>query len=90
MDIVSLYTNIPNREALIAIADHLRKDEEIRDIGQYILKLAEICLHNTYFVFNGENYMQIVGTSMGNPFAPSEAKLFLGKLEEKIYRSTEN
>jgi hypothetical protein len=34
--------------------------------------------------------MQIGGTSMCNPFAPSEANLFLGKLEEKIYRSTDN
>jgi hypothetical protein len=34
--------------------------------------------------------MQIGGTSMGNPFAPSEAYLFLGKLEEKIYKGTDN
>jgi hypothetical protein len=27
---------------------------------------------------------------MGNPFAPSEANLFLGHLEEKIYNRTEN
>jgi hypothetical protein len=34
--------------------------------------------------------MQIGGTSMGNLFAPSEANLFLGKLEEKIYAGTTN
>jgi hypothetical protein len=63
----------------------------MKDIGPYILKLAELCLHNTNFEFNGEHYMQIGGTSMGNPFfAPSEANIFLGKLEEKIYKGTTN
>jgi hypothetical protein len=90
MDIVSLYTNIPNHEALIAIADHLRADPDMYQIGPYILRLAEVCLHNTNFIFNREHYMQIGGTSMGNPFAPSEANLFLGKLEEKIYAGTTN
>jgi hypothetical protein len=83
MDIVSLYTNIPKHEALVAIADHLGTDQNMRNIGPYILKFAEICLHNTNFIFSGEHFMQIGGTSMGNPFAPSEANLFLGKLEEK-------
>jgi hypothetical protein len=27
---------------------------------------------------------------MGNPFAPSEANIFFGKLEEKIYKGTDN
>jgi hypothetical protein len=75
---------------LVAIAYHLRTDRDIRNIGPYILKLAEICLHNTNFIFNVEHYMQICGTSSGKPFAPSEAYLFLGKLEEKIYKGTEN
>jgi hypothetical protein len=90
MDIVSLYTNIPNHEALVAIAHHLRSDPEMASIGPYILKLADLCLHNTNFEFNGEHYLQIGGTSMGNPFAPSEANLFLGKLEEKVYKGTNN
>jgi hypothetical protein len=50
-----------------------------------LLKLAKLCLHNTNFEFNVEHYMQIGGTSIRNPFAPSEANLFLGKLEEKVY-----
>jgi hypothetical protein len=55
MDIVSLFTNIPIYEALVAIADHLRSDEEMTAIGPYILKLVELCLHNTNFKFNGEH-----------------------------------
>jgi hypothetical protein len=38
MDIVSLYTNIPNHEAIVAIAQHLRTDPEMASIGPYILK----------------------------------------------------
>jgi hypothetical protein len=63
MDIVSLNTNIPYHEALVAIAQHLRSDPSI---GPYILKLADLCLHNTNFEFYGEHYLQIGGTSMGN------------------------
>jgi hypothetical protein len=82
MDIVSLYINIPNHQALIAIADHRRKDQEMKDIGPYILKLAELCLYNTTFEFNGEHYMPIRETSMGNPFDPSEH--FSLKISRKI------
>jgi hypothetical protein len=50
-----LYTNIPKHEALIAIAEHLRNDKEMAAIGPYIIKLAELSLHNTNFEFNKEN-----------------------------------
>jgi hypothetical protein len=62
MDIVSLYTNIPNHEALIPIADHLRADPEMYHIGPYILRLSEVCLHNTNFILNREHFMQLGGT----------------------------
>jgi hypothetical protein len=52
MDIVSLYTNIPNHEALVAISHYLRRNPTKKEIGPYILKLIELCLHNTNFQFH--------------------------------------
>jgi hypothetical protein len=61
MVFVSLYTNIPNHEALIFIADHLRADQEMDHIGPHILRLPEVCLHNTNFILDREHFMQIGG-----------------------------
>ncbi|XP_063800256.1 mucin-5AC-like [Pseudophryne corroboree] len=40
-------------------------------------------LRNNYFVFNGNYYLQCVGTAMGTRFAPSYANLFMAYWEEK-------
>ena len=87
MDVVSLYTNIPNHEALVSVAKHLRSDPFMRDIAPYLLRLIKVCLHHTNFEFNGEHFRQIGGTSMGYPAAPSQANIFLGDLEEKAYKN---
>ena len=39
LDVSSLYTNIPNQEGLLAVADHLRKDPDKQKIGPHILNL---------------------------------------------------
>jgi hypothetical protein len=84
MDIVSLPIHqYPEPWGSSSNSTLLEKGPHQKEIGPFILKLIELCLHNTNFQFNGEHYLQIGGTSMGNPFAPSEANLFLGHLEEK-------
>ena len=39
LDVSSCYTNIPNNEGILAVADHLRKDPEKQKIGAHLLKL---------------------------------------------------
>ena len=82
LDVTSLYTNIPN-QGLVAVADKLRKDPNKTGISQYILDLLKLVLHNMYFEFNGEHYLQIGGTAMGTALAPNYANLFMGKFETK-------
>ena len=46
------------------------------------MELANLVLTKNYFKFNNEFYLQKQGVSMGSPFAPNYANLFMGKFEE--------
>jgi hypothetical protein len=78
-DVISLYTNIPNHGGLVAVADKLRTDPEMVDLGPFLLHLLKLILTKT--TFNDTNYLQIGGTSMGTNIAPSYAILYMDKLE---------
>ena len=41
-------------------------------------------LQNNHFTFNGKTYLQIHGTSMGTPFAPNYANIFMAEIERNI------
>ena len=83
LDVSSLYTNIPNREGILAVATHLRRDRTKDPITPYILQLLELVLHNTNFTFNEDHYLQTGGTAMGTALAPNYANLFMGRFETK-------
>ena len=83
LDISSLYTNIPNREGILAVAAHLRKDRTKDPITPYLLKLLELVLHSMNFTFNEDHYLQTGGTAMGTALAPNYANLFMDRFETK-------
>ena len=83
LDVSSLYTNIPNHEGILAVADHIRRDPEKQKIGPHLLKLLELVLHSINFNFNGDHYLQIGGTAMGTAVAPNYANLFMDRFETK-------
>ena len=84
MDVRSLYTNIPNEEGKQAIKDFFRErarpgDEKLSKVINVLLTLI-LTLNN--FIFNGENYIQTNGCSMGTKCAPSYASLYMGWFEK--------
>ena len=81
--VTSLYTNIPNHEGILAVADHLRTDPTKGPIANYILDLLKLVLHNMYFEFNDEFFLQIGGAAMGTSLAPNYANLFMDRFETK-------
>ena len=83
LDISSLYTNIPNHERILAVAEHLRRDPEKQKIGPHLLKLLELVLHSMSFNFNGDHYLQTGGTAMGTAAAPNYANIFMDRFETK-------
>ena len=87
LEMTSLYTNIPNHEGIIAVADHLRKDPSKGPNASYILDLLNLVLHNMYFEFNDEFFLQIRGTAMGTALAPNYANLFMDRFETKAHNN---
>ena len=83
LDVSSLYTNIPNNEGILAVAEKLRSDPTKTPITNFILDLLKLVLHSMNFTFNGDHYLQTGGTAMGTSLAPNYANLFMDRFETK-------
>lgn len=85
LDVRSLYTNIPNNEGLEAIKSYFRSRAAPGDqiLSKVICTFLTLILTLNNFVFNGENYVQTNGASMGTKCAPTYASLFMGRFEER-------
>ena len=85
-DVVSLYTNISHELGLKALRFWLEKypEETGRFSKEFILEATALILHNNYFDFNDQHYLQILGTAMGSKFSPCYANLVLGYLEIQL------
>ena len=79
-DVVSLFTNVPIREALIIIWKKLRADKTLHRCtnlsADNIMELLDFVLSTTYFSYNGEIYQQIQGAPMGSPVLVVVSNLF--------------
>ncbi|KAG2503066.1 hypothetical protein JM18_009194 [Phytophthora kernoviae] len=77
-DVVSLYTNIPITQALLIFAKILARDRW----KVAILQGLELILRSNYFEFGDLRWLQLTGTAMGTPVAPTFASLYLGFIED--------
>ena len=83
MDVKSLYTNIPNDEGIRATRTFLSRAGKSLLIPA-IVKFLWLILTLNNFIFNGINYLQINGASMGTKCAPNYANLFMANFEESF------
>jgi hypothetical protein len=87
-DVKDLYPSIPIEEGIDALRTVLRNsmqwDEEKIN---FITNLAEFVLRNNIFQFQNKLYIQIFGTAMGTPFAPSYATIYLHVIEVEIWHN---
>ena len=83
LDVTSLYTNIPNKEGIRAVAKTLAKYKPgaQHPNNQSLIQLLDLVLNKNNFEFNGEHYLQTSGTAMGARVAPSFANTFMGDFE---------
>jgi len=49
-----------------------------------IVDLVELVLKNNNFEFNGNHYLQTLGTVIGTKMAPAYANLFMNRLEGRL------
>ena len=84
MDVTSLYTNIPHDEGIAACKKVWDSRRVKMPSTESLVKLLEHTLQLNNFMFNGEHYLQINGTSMGTKMAPSYANIFMDDLEQRL------
>ena len=86
LDVKSLYTNIPHNEGinlcLSAIQNYYQGNTPLPI--QHLKQMLIFILQNNHFTFNGKTYLQSHGTSMGTPFAPNYANIFMAEIEKNI------
>ena len=85
-DVTALFTSVPVDEALVVIRDKLNTDTTLSDRTSLttddIIMLLRLCLKCTYFVFQGDYYLQIHGAAMGSPVSPIVCNLYMEDYEE--------
>lgn len=82
-DVSALYTNMHFDRTLDCVRKAFSDNPDPSRPDNSILKLLEISLKNNDFNFNGEYFLQILGTAMGKRFAPGLANLYLIELDYK-------
>lgn len=90
LDIASLYTNIPHESGLEALDFYLKDRESgATPPSEFLIDLAAFVMRKNYFMFNGDFYLQVSGTSMGSICAPNYANLFVGFFERNFVMNME-
>ena len=78
MDITSLYTNMPNDGGLEALRQSLDSSQNQSTSTKAIVTLIHLILALNNYVFNGINFLQTQGASMGTNTAPSFSTIIMG------------
>jgi len=84
MDIMSLYTIIPNGEGFLALKHFFDLRSVKEPSSETLLSLADLVLTLNSFSF-ADNYKQINGVAMGTKMVPSYANLFMCYIEHQLF-----
>ena len=85
LDVIGLYTNIPQEEGTNCAEKVLNKRENMKVPSEYIISMLKLILKNNIFSFSDRLYSQEEGTSMGPRHAPHFADIFMAEnIDDKI------
>ena len=91
LDVKSVYTNIPNNEAIKAVREAYDNHPNNTVATKVITTFLSLILTLNKFVFNSINYLQIMGYAMGTICAPAHANIFMAQFEKQyIYPYIKN
>lgn len=82
LDVDSMYTNINHADAIKAFEETF-SDRQNHLAYEPVKQLLSLTLQNNDFEFNGSNFIQTSGVSMGIKYAPSIADIFMAKWEKE-------
>ena len=88
-DVVSLFTNIPLKEAIDVILNRIYEGKSAKELVNGVKRLTleralKWALMDNTFVCNGQLYKQVDGIAMGSPLAPALADIFMNHLLESV------
>lgn len=87
LDIVSLYTNIPNELIINVITKKWSKISEHTKIPkQEFLNAIKLVVNTNYFQYHNNFYQQIDGCAMGSPLSSTIAQIVMEYVEETIIK----
>ncbi|XP_041430880.1 uncharacterized protein LOC121397711 [Xenopus laevis] len=84
LDVSSLYTSINHDTGISAVTHFLNTTEYTEEQKSFLVDLLQIVLHQNYFLFGDNFYIQQRGTVMGSNVAPSYANLYMAHIEEEV------
>lgn len=83
MDVVSLFTNVPQQLVIAGIKKRWKSIKNYTQINQKeFINGIILCMNASAFKFNGILYQQIFGAAMGSPLSPVIAEIVLRDLED--------
>jgi hypothetical protein len=87
-DVSDLYTMIPRRGALEALARFCDKHANEGKIGtltiDHIMRMARLILDTNCFVYNNKYYRQVRGGAMGSAFTQVLANIYMFEWEQDL------
>ena len=87
-DVKSLYPSIPIKQGLDSVMKILELSKRFTSKKiLFLITLMRWVLTNNYLEFDHQTYLQIEGTAMGTPMAPTYAILFMFAIERHYLKS---
>eukprot|EP00061_Rhincodon_typus_P003986 g21483.t1 len=87
MDIQSLYSCIPHAGCLKALRFFLSHRPNQSTSTNTLIRLIKLVLTLNNFSFNSSHFLRTKGVAIGTHMGPSYACLFVGYMEQSLFRS---
>ena len=86
-DVSALFTSVPVDKAMDIIRRRLQEDVTLSNRTPLspddVIAVLDKCLKGTYFLYNGEYYLQIHGAAMGSPVSPIVCNIYMEDFEQR-------
>ena len=89
LDIKAMYPSIPTSRAPAVLRQRLLRSGMAVDLADWLTRMVELMLKSSTFEYDSTLYTQATGTSIGAPYAPSYAGIYVGHVEEEGARRWE-
>ena len=89
-DVTSLYTNIPQEEGITIVCNAYENFHANNPpiATNFLREMLSLILKENSFQFNGKDYLQTYGTTMGTKMAVAFANIFMASIEKEIKELT--